>query len=77
MKQMTRWTTGLLLCAVTAGSAFAGARDDLDTFTKGLKGLDGQFVQQVYTSQGKLQETPTGEGHRSVPRLFRCEYTKP
>ena len=77
MKQMTRWTTGLLLCAVTAGSAFAGARDDLDTFTKGLKGLDGQFVQQVYTSQGKLKETSRGEVQLSVPRLFRWEYTKP
>ena len=77
MKQMTRWTTGLLLCAVTAGSAFAGARDDLDTFTKGLKGLDGQFVQQVYTSQGKLKETSRGEVQLSVPRLFRWEYVKP
>lgn len=77
MKQMTRWTAGLLIGGLVAGSAFAGARDDLDAFTSGLKGLDGDFVQRVYTSQGKLKETSSGEVQLSVPRLFRWEYTKP
>ena len=77
MKQMMRWSTGLLLVTAAAGSAFAGARDDLDAFTKGLKGLDGQFTQQVYNSQGKLTETSSGEVQLSVPRLFRWEYVKP
>lgn len=77
MKQMTRWTAGLLIGGLVAGSAFAGARDDLNTFTNGLKGLDGDFVQRVYTSQGKLKETSSGEVQLSVPRLFRWEYTRP
>ncbi|MGH8085606.1 MAG: outer membrane lipoprotein chaperone LolA [Lysobacter sp.] len=77
MNQMIRWSTGLLLGTAVAGSAFAGARDDLDAFTNGLKGLDGQFTQQVYNSQGKLTETSSGEVQLSVPRLFRWEYVKP
>ncbi len=77
MNQMIRWSTGVLLGTCIVGSAFAGARDDLDTFTKGLKGLDGQFTQQVYDSQGKLKETSSGEVQLSVPRLFRWEYVKP
>jgi outer membrane lipoprotein carrier protein len=77
MKQMIRLSAGLLLGTAVAGSAFAGARDDLDAFTKGLKGLDGSFTQQVYNSQGKLTETSSGEVKLSVPRLFRWEYVKP
>jgi len=77
MNQMIRWSTGLLLASCVAGSAFAGARDDLATFTRGLKGLDGQFTQQVYDSQGNLKETSSGEVQLSVPRLFRWEYVKP
>lgn len=59
------------------GTASAGARDDLDTFTKGLKGLDGQFTQQVFASNGKQKERSTGRVAVSAPRLFRWEYTKP
>lgn len=77
MKQMIRLSAGLLLGTVVAGSAFAGARDDLDAFTRGLKGLDGSFTQQVFNSQGKLTETSSGEVKLSVPRLFRWEYVKP
>jgi outer membrane lipoprotein carrier protein len=60
-----------------ASSAFAGARDDLATFTTGLKGLDGQFVQQVYDTNGKLKESSSGRVALSAPRLFRWEYVKP
>ncbi|MGV8923321.1 MAG: outer membrane lipoprotein chaperone LolA [Thermomonas sp.] len=59
------------------GAASAGARDDLNTFTKGLKGLDGQFTQQVFASNGKQKERSTGRVAVSAPRLFRWEYTKP
>jgi len=64
--------TGLL-----AGTAFAGARAELDNFTRGLKGLDGQFTQQVFTANGKVKETTSGRVALSAPRLFRWEYTKP
>ena len=57
--------------------AVAGARDDLNAFTKGLKGLDGQFSQQVFDVRGKQKEASSGRVAVSAPRLFRWEYTKP
>lgn len=66
-----------LTAALFATTAFAGARDDLDEFTRGLKGLDGRFHQQVYDARGKLKETASGSVALSAPRLFRWQYTKP
>lgn len=66
-----------LALALFASTAMAGARDDLNTFTKGLKGLSGQFAQQVYDPQGKLKERSSGQVALSAPRLFRWEYVKP
>ncbi len=77
MNPMIRWGTGLLLGVFVAGSALAGARDDLAQFTKGLKGLDGSFTQQVYDARDTLKETSTGHLQLAVPRLFRWEYVKP
>ncbi len=70
-------TAAFLTTALLAGNAFAGARDQLKTFTAGLKGLDGQFVQQVRDGGGKLKETSNGRVALSAPRLFRWEYQKP
>ncbi|QQP97039.1 outer membrane lipoprotein chaperone LolA [Lysobacter enzymogenes] len=66
-----------LSATLFAGAASAGARDDLNAFTRGLKGLDGQFAQQVYDPNGKLKESSTGQVALSAPRLFRWEYAKP
>ena len=63
--------------ALVTSTAFAGARDELKSFTTGLKGLDGQFTQQVHDGNGKLKETSSGQVSLSAPRLFRWEYTKP
>lgn len=60
-----------------AGNAAAGARDDLSAFTRGLKGLQAPFTQQVFDPNGKLKETSSGEVALSAPRLFRWEYRKP
>ena len=60
-----------------AGAASAGARDDLNTFTKDLKGLDGHFTQQVFATNGKQKEQSSGRVAVSAPRLFRWEYVKP
>ena len=60
-----------------ATAANAGARDDLDAFTKGLKGLQGGFAQTVYDSNGAKKEYSTGRVSLSAPRLFRWEYVKP
>lgn len=57
--------------------AIAGAREDLASFTQGLKGLDGQFSQQVFDVRGKQKESSSGRVAVSAPRLFRWEYTKP
>lgn len=69
--------TTLLATGLFASAALAGGRDDLNSFTKGLKGLDGQFTQQVFDANGKLKETSSGQLALSAPRLFRWEYVKP
>ena len=70
-----RWLA--LALVVTTGAASAAARDDLDGFARGLKGLDGQFVQTVYDASGALKERSSGRVALSAPRLFRWEYVKP
>lgn len=60
-----------------AGFAQAAARDDLDAFTAGLKGLDGRFSQEVFDSNGRRKESSNGRVALSAPRLFRWEYAKP
>ena len=67
----------IVLGALFASSAFAGARDDLNAFTTDLKGLQAPFTQQVFDPNGKLKETSSGEVALSAPRLFRWEYRKP
>ncbi|HAI45347.1 MAG TPA: outer membrane lipoprotein carrier protein LolA, partial [Stenotrophomonas sp.] len=67
----------LVLASVGSASAWAGARDELNRFTQGLKGLDGQFSQQVFDSKGKVKENTSGRVALSAPRLFRWEYIKP
>lgn len=66
-----------LFSFAAAGSAWAGARDELKSFTSGLRGLDGQFSQQVHDSRGKVKETTSGRVALSAPRLFRWEYQRP
>lgn len=68
---------GAVAASLFSGTALAGARDDLNAFTKGLKGLDGQFSQQVFDQKGKLKESSSGKVALSAPRLFRWEYLKP
>lgn len=75
MFHRSRWL--VLAVALLAGAAHAGAREQLDSFTKGLKGLDGQFTQQVYDDNGRVRESSSGRVALSAPRLFRWEYVKP
>lgn len=67
----------VLAASLVAGGASAGARDDLDAFTKGLKGLEASFTQQVYDPNGNARERSSGQVALAAPRLFRWEYTKP
>lgn len=82
MRPTPRNRLGLLglaatLCFAFSGIASADARDDLDKFSNGLKGLDGRFTQQVFDDRGQLKETSSGRVALSRPDLFRWEYTKP
>ena len=70
-----RWL--LIAIALLTSAAHAGAREQLDTFTRGLKGLDGQFTQQVFDDNGRVRESSSGRVALSAPRLFRWEYEKP
>jgi outer membrane lipoprotein carrier protein len=75
-----RWLpTPLLAFALVLAhtSAHAGGRESLAAFSKGLKGLEGQFTQQVFDSKGKRKENTSGRVAMSAPRLFRWEYLKP
>lgn len=74
---MRLFRLAILPLALFATTAIAGARDDLAAFTKGLKGLDGQFSQQVFDQRGKLKESSSGRVALSAPRLFRWEYVRP
>lgn len=70
-----RWL--LIAVAMLAGAAHAGAREQLDSFARGLKGLDGQFTQTVFDDNGRVRESSSGRVALSAPRLFRWEYVKP
>ncbi len=67
----------LALLALVAGTASAGAREQLDGFSRGLKGLEGRFEQKLFDLDGRLKETSTGRVALSAPRLFRWEYATP
>ena len=62
---------------LASGLVQAGARDSLDAFTRDLKGLQGDFSQQVFDAQGRKKETSSGHVALSAPKLFRWEYVKP
>ena len=75
MIRKCRWL--FIALVVLAGAAQAGAREQLDSFTRGLKGLDGRFTQQVFDDNGRVRESSSGRVALSAPRLFRWEYEKP
>ncbi len=70
---MASFAIALLATSIT----FAGPREDIAKFTNGLKGLDGHFVQRVFSSNGRLKEDSSGRVSLSAPRQFRWEYVKP
>ncbi|MCD9026917.1 outer membrane lipoprotein chaperone LolA [Luteimonas sp. BDR2-5] len=74
--RQTRWFAVAALLVAGAAHA-AGARDQLDRFTRGLQGLEGRFSQQVTDPNGRVREESSGSVALSAPRLFRWEYVKP
>ena len=67
----------LLPLLALATQAQAGARDRLDAFTGGAKGLAASFEQTVHAPDGALTETSTGTVKLQAPRQFRWEYLEP
>jgi outer membrane lipoprotein carrier protein len=71
----------LLAAAIAAtlasGAAEAGARQKMQAFTVGLKGLDGHFDQRVFDSEGRVTESSSGTVKVAAPRSFRWETRKP
>lgn len=76
MKFIVSAALAALLVAV-ASVANAGAREDLAAFATGLRGLDGQFNQDVFDPQGRRKESSSGRVALSAPHLFRWEYRQP
>jgi outer membrane lipoprotein carrier protein len=72
-----RKTFAVLVLALASGTAFAGARERMQDFTHGLKGLEGRFEQRVFDPNGKPTEHSSGTVELSAPRLFRWAYLKP
>ncbi len=64
----------LVLGLAIAAPAQAAGRQSFDAFTRDLKGLDGQFSQQVFDSKGQRKESSSGRVALSAPSLFRWEY---
>ena len=55
MKAITSVLLGLCL-AVASESASAGAREQMQAFTRGLTGLDARFEQRVYDPNGRQSD---------------------
>jgi outer membrane lipoprotein carrier protein len=65
------------LALTTSATAFAGGKTRMQEFTRGLKGLEGQFEQRVFDASGRRTEHSFGTVELSAPRLFRWAYQKP
>lgn len=66
-----------LAASLASGNALAAAREAFDNFARGLKTLDGGFVQEVYDNKGGLKESSAGKVSMAAPNLFRWQYIRP
>lgn len=72
-----RKTAAALLLLLPALAHAGPARDRLESFANGLESLRGDFVQQVYDVEGRLDETSEGSLALQAPRRFRWAYEAP
>ncbi|MEF3081522.1 outer membrane lipoprotein chaperone LolA [Luteimonas sp. SMYT11W] len=77
MIRHSRWFAAAAVLMVGGLAQAADARPQLEQFTRGLKGLEAQFTQQVADGNGRVKESSSGTLALSAPRLFRWEYVKP
>ncbi|MBD8524452.1 outer membrane lipoprotein chaperone LolA [Pseudomarimonas arenosa] len=62
------------LAVFLAAPAQAELPSSLQSFSQGLKTLQGQFEQQVYDTDGQLKEQTQGTVALAAPRQFRWDY---
>ena len=58
-------------------TAHAGAREQLDAFSRGIDGLSANFAQRVYGPNGDVKDKSGGTVKLRAPRQFRWEVTQP
>jgi outer membrane lipoprotein carrier protein len=69
-----------VVCALALSAcsvASAGAREQMNAFTRGIQGLEARFDQQVFDGNGRQTEKSAGTVKLSAPRQFRWEYETP
>lgn len=77
MFRHSRWFVAAAVLTAAGLAQAADARPQLEQFTRGLKGLEAQFTQQVADGNGRVKESSSGSLALSAPRMFRWEYVKP
>ncbi|WP_146909460.1 outer membrane lipoprotein chaperone LolA [Arenimonas daejeonensis] len=76
MKTAFRLITGLCLLGLSL-AAHAGAREQLDSFSRGIEGLSADFAQRVFGPNGEPKDESSGRVQLKAPRQFRWEVVKP
>jgi outer membrane lipoprotein carrier protein len=76
MKTLRRIAVLALALSVSSW-ACASARQQMTTFTKGVKGLEAHFEQRVYDANDRQTERSAGTVKLAAPRQFRWEYLTP
>lgn len=74
---LARVLVALCLVGAAAGTAWAGAIDQLRDFAAGTKSARGEFSQQQLRSSGRAADTASGVFAFSRPGRFRWEVTAP
>ena len=76
MNAASRFLIALCLLPLSL-AAQAGARQQFDQFSRGIEGLQANFAQRVFDSNGQLKERTSGVVQLKAPRQFRWEVVKP
>ncbi|MEE9303159.1 MAG: outer membrane lipoprotein chaperone LolA [Thiotrichaceae bacterium] len=70
-------STGLIIGFVSSAHAASDARKKLNAFFTSVNTMQGSFIQQLYSKQGKVKETTKGQLYLQRPGKFRWIYTQP
>jgi outer membrane lipoprotein carrier protein len=67
----------LVLALSSSSGVSASARQQMTSFTQGVKGIEARFEQRVFDGNGHQTERSAGVVKLSAPRQFRWEYQTP